>query len=367
MDWLHCNVCYLRPQKQQDIEKLVTSNCGHVFCRSCAATMKEGKCHQCQNPCRIVSLDANMPAEIAIFFKNTAQSLKKAMAAHKETGAHLAGFQQAKQFQDTQHEHLMAFLSSMAQRPSSPPGTVRISTEQYQQWEVEKNNYTQTVMMLQKELSQLKAALQQGQARSGIASMPGNHMMSPAPGRAGYPSASSAMIVGQMAPQPHGSRILQSRAAVYVPPTSSKGQPAREQEYVLSKSRMQMLPPSGQVGRALQQPQQQYSSRESLVGGYRTSAQQATSGRQGATTPYQRHMAAVVRPSSTASDSSMRSSSTVVTNRSSGIARTVFHHPHTMQQEAGGSGSRVSSGSSRLVAGPTYRPSDSFQAKRYKS
>ena len=44
--WIHCNRCYQRPKSPES--KYYVTNCGHLYCRNCAAAVhKTKKCGAC--------------------------------------------------------------------------------------------------------------------------------------------------------------------------------------------------------------------------------------------------------------------------------------------------------------------------------
>ena len=75
--WIHCNRCCQRPRSPE--AKFYVTNCGHLFCRACAAAVhKTKKCGACAVPnVGFVQIGPKMSAETKAGFRNPNDRLQK--------------------------------------------------------------------------------------------------------------------------------------------------------------------------------------------------------------------------------------------------------------------------------------------------
>ena len=74
--WIHCNRCCQRPRSPE--AKFYVTNCGHLFCRACAAAVhKTKKCGACAIPnVGFVQIGPKMSAETKAGFRYTMSNRK---------------------------------------------------------------------------------------------------------------------------------------------------------------------------------------------------------------------------------------------------------------------------------------------------
>ncbi|GAU94658.1 hypothetical protein RvY_06390 [Ramazzottius varieornatus] len=372
MDWFHCNVCYARPESDEDATRFSASNCGHVFCDPCVQRLQDSTCPKCGEECRLVRIDQNIPKSIAVYFRSLNSILKKLKNLNKEVAELFESFQRGKKFQDTQREHLMAHLLAAAQRPPSPPGQ-RITTEQAQQIKDKHASDAQLIEALQQELHSLKALMktanlqyQQQQQyqmhsrpptassmnRSIMMASPTQLVMSPAFGQACRPEPPSA------------ARILPSRASNCKAPSAQIAHAAVSSSSTSSRHTTTSAAPAGFMPASrvvTRTPAPQPFSRLSGPPVASASTPYGTRSVVGAThsagrsgiLQQQPPAAGRMSAGSSHSDVSMRTVSTVRTSGST-----------LGYQHLNGGGS---SGSSRIVEGPTFNPRDQLYVKQRRA
>ncbi|VEN56612.1 unnamed protein product, partial [Callosobruchus maculatus] len=75
-DWVHCNKCSIifKPNV-----KFFLTECSHIFCQSCIASINETKCFVCQKSNRYIEICKNMDPNIQLYFNPAEVQFKKAM------------------------------------------------------------------------------------------------------------------------------------------------------------------------------------------------------------------------------------------------------------------------------------------------
>nr|CAI5866902.1 unnamed protein product [Callosobruchus analis] len=75
-DWVHCNKCSIifKPNV-----KFFLTECSHIFCQSCIASINETKCVVCQKSNCYIEICKSMDPNIQLFFNPAEYQIKKTM------------------------------------------------------------------------------------------------------------------------------------------------------------------------------------------------------------------------------------------------------------------------------------------------